>query len=155
MLNLVYTVLGVNSWSWHGEIESDDLTSCFQVMVELWMRMRHMWWYGGHYHEQLGFKRVACMSQLTIPDQAGMRNVSNGSVYPTSGPGLDPIKGSVQCLTRPETRPADCWRATTGPVPFSQQGLLGSVRLISSIVRFCVSGFTFMVPFRYGTINHN
>jgi len=21
-------VLGVNSWSWHGEIERDDLTSC-------------------------------------------------------------------------------------------------------------------------------
>jgi len=24
----VYAVLGVYSWSWHGEIESDDLTSC-------------------------------------------------------------------------------------------------------------------------------
>jgi len=28
MLYLVYAVLGVNSWLWHGEIERDDLTSC-------------------------------------------------------------------------------------------------------------------------------
>ena len=28
MLYLVYAVLCVNSWLWHGEIESDDLTSC-------------------------------------------------------------------------------------------------------------------------------
>jgi len=28
MLYLMYAVLGVKSWSWHGEIEMDDLTSC-------------------------------------------------------------------------------------------------------------------------------
>ena len=28
MLYLMYAVLGVKSWSWHGEIERDDLTSC-------------------------------------------------------------------------------------------------------------------------------
>jgi len=28
MLYSVYAGLGVNSWSWHGEIERDDLTSC-------------------------------------------------------------------------------------------------------------------------------
>jgi len=28
MLYLVYAVLSVNSWSWHGEIERDDLTLC-------------------------------------------------------------------------------------------------------------------------------
>jgi len=40
MLYLVYAVLGVNSRSWRGEIESDDLTSYFQVMVELRTRKR-------------------------------------------------------------------------------------------------------------------
>jgi len=28
MLDLVYTILGVNSWLWHEEIERDDITSC-------------------------------------------------------------------------------------------------------------------------------
>ena len=28
MVYSVYAVLGVNPWSWHGEIERDDLTSC-------------------------------------------------------------------------------------------------------------------------------
>jgi len=36
----VYAVLGVNSRSWHPEIERDDLTLCSQVMVELRMRTR-------------------------------------------------------------------------------------------------------------------
>jgi len=51
MLYSVYAVLGVNSWSWHGEIERDDLTLCSAMMVELWtrkgemgMKMRTMWW---------------------------------------------------------------------------------------------------------------
>jgi len=41
-LYLVYAVLSVNSWSWHGEIERDDLTLCSAMMVELWMRKREM-----------------------------------------------------------------------------------------------------------------
>jgi hypothetical protein len=40
MLYSVYAVLGVNSRSSRGEIESDDLTSYFQVMVELRTRKR-------------------------------------------------------------------------------------------------------------------
>ena len=36
MLDLVYAVFGVNSWSWHGEIEKDDLTLYSAMMVELW-----------------------------------------------------------------------------------------------------------------------
>jgi len=39
----VYAVLGVNSWSCHGEIERDDLTLCSAMMVEMWMRKREMW----------------------------------------------------------------------------------------------------------------
>jgi len=41
MLYLVYActrcmhVLGVNSWSWHGEIQRDDLTLCSAMMVEV------------------------------------------------------------------------------------------------------------------------
>jgi len=42
MLYSVYAVLGVNSWSCHGEIERDDLTLCSAMMVELWMRKRKM-----------------------------------------------------------------------------------------------------------------
>jgi len=34
MLYSVYAVLGVNSWSLHGEIDRDELTSCAEVMVE-------------------------------------------------------------------------------------------------------------------------
>jgi hypothetical protein len=42
MLNSMYAVLGVNSLSWHGEIERDDLTLCSAMMVELWTRKREM-----------------------------------------------------------------------------------------------------------------
>jgi hypothetical protein len=38
----VYTVLGVNSGLWHGEIESDNLTSCIHVMLELSTRKREI-----------------------------------------------------------------------------------------------------------------
>jgi len=38
----VYAVLGVNSWSCHGEIERDHLTLCSAMMVELWTRKREM-----------------------------------------------------------------------------------------------------------------
>ena len=42
MLYSVYAVLGVNSWSCHGEIERDDLTLCSAMMVELWTRKIEM-----------------------------------------------------------------------------------------------------------------
>jgi len=38
----VYVVLCVNSWSWHGEIDSNDLTLCSAMMVELWTRKGEM-----------------------------------------------------------------------------------------------------------------
>jgi len=40
MLYLVYAVLGVNSYSWHGEIESNNMTLCCGVMIEWWIRKR-------------------------------------------------------------------------------------------------------------------
>jgi len=56
MLYSVYAVLSVNSWSWHREIERDDLTSCSAIMVELWMTQREM---GMWEWEQCGgYKRV-------------------------------------------------------------------------------------------------
>ena len=42
MLYSVYVVLGVNSSSWHREIERDDLTLCSAMMIELWTRRREM-----------------------------------------------------------------------------------------------------------------
>jgi len=71
MLYWVYDILGVNTRAWHGEIESDDLTLCFQVMVELTTRMRKLRGYWGNHHEELGLKRISCASQFTIPDMAG------------------------------------------------------------------------------------
>jgi len=42
MLHSVYAVFCVNSWSWHGEIERDDLTLCSAMIVGLRTRMREM-----------------------------------------------------------------------------------------------------------------
>jgi len=38
----VYAVLGANSWSWHRDIDRDDLPLCSAMMVELWTRKREM-----------------------------------------------------------------------------------------------------------------
>jgi len=35
-LKSVYAVFGVNSWSWQGDIDSDDKTLCSAMTVELW-----------------------------------------------------------------------------------------------------------------------
>jgi len=50
LLYSVYAVHSVNSWSWHGEIQRDDLTLCSAIMVELRMRKRD----GGCSWEQYG-----------------------------------------------------------------------------------------------------
>jgi len=71
MLYLVYAVVGVNSWSWHGEIESNDLTLCSYVMVELRTWKREMSGYGGNHHEKLGLKRISCATLFSIPDIGG------------------------------------------------------------------------------------
>ena len=42
MLYSVYAVLGVNSWSFHGEIGRDELPLCSAMMVDLWTRKREM-----------------------------------------------------------------------------------------------------------------
>ena len=42
MLYIVHAVLSVNSLSWHGEIQRDDLTLCCAMMIVLRTRMREM-----------------------------------------------------------------------------------------------------------------
>jgi hypothetical protein len=49
----VETVFGVNSRSWHVEVERDDLTSCSPVVVEQWTRYRTEGGYKGIYQEKL------------------------------------------------------------------------------------------------------
>jgi len=71
MLYSAYTVLGINSRLMHGAIESDDLTSWFQVMVELSTRKREMRGYRGNHHQKLGLKRISCLIQFTISYTAG------------------------------------------------------------------------------------
>jgi len=67
----VYAVLGVNSWSGELEIESDDWTSCFQVMVEIRRSKRELSGHGSNHWEKLELKRSSCPSQFTILDTAG------------------------------------------------------------------------------------
>jgi len=45
ILYLVYAVLCVNSWSWHGEIERADKTLYTAMTPELWMRKRDGGWW--------------------------------------------------------------------------------------------------------------
>jgi hypothetical protein len=68
----VYTVLGVHSRSWHGKTEIDDLTSSSLVMVEMRTRKREMRGEWANHHEKLGFKKIICACQITIPYTAGM-----------------------------------------------------------------------------------
>ena len=69
---LVYALLNVNSWSWHGEIERDDLTWCSSMMVELRIRKREMRGDQGKHHKKQELKRIWYVGQLTMPDTAGM-----------------------------------------------------------------------------------
>jgi len=41
MLYMGYAVLGINSASWHGEIEMNGLTLCSAMMVKFWKRMEY------------------------------------------------------------------------------------------------------------------
>jgi len=71
MQYLVHAMLGVDTWSWHGEIEWNDLTLCSPVMVEWKTSMREMRGDDGNCHEKLGQRRMSYASQFTIPDRPG------------------------------------------------------------------------------------
>jgi len=72
MLNLVCTVLCVNSWSRHGETEKGDLTSCSQVMIELRKIQRDGGWKWNQYG---GFNLVGNLG-YNLPDW--LQNTSCG-----------------------------------------------------------------------------
>jgi len=92
-------------------------------------------------------QRVEGIDEL-IPD-----SVSNGSGKTGSGPGLDRKNGSVRFQTRPQTRPAASWRAKPRPVPGNPRVSTDLARPVGSNLRIRVSGFTFMVAFRYATVD--
>ena len=98
-----------------------------------------------------GLSSEACKRIQVVAVQA---SVSNGSGLRASGPGLDRKNGSVRFQNRPKTRHADSWRAKPGPVPVNPRVSPGLARPIGSNLQFCVSGFIFMVAFRYATVNH-
>jgi len=78
---------------------------------------------------------------------------ARGPGKPASGACLNHKNWSAQFQTRPQTLPADSWRAKPGPVPVNTQILPGVARLVGSNLRFPVSCFTFMVAFRYAPVD--
>jgi len=79
--------------------------------------------------------------------------VSNGSGQPTSGPDLGHKNRLVPFQTLPKTQPVGSWWANPGLVTVNQRVLLGWAGHVGSNLRFCVLGTTFMVPFRYASVN--
>jgi len=68
----VYTVLSVNSQSWHAEIESNGVRFNFEVIAELRITKRAVTGDAGNLDENLGLKRILCDSQLSFSNTAGM-----------------------------------------------------------------------------------
>jgi len=73
MLHSVYAVLGVNWWSWHGEIQRDELNLCFAMMVELRMQKGNGWWRWEHY---VDYKQIWDIRGTTLPIRFRRPNVS-------------------------------------------------------------------------------
>jgi len=94
MLYLEYAALGVNLWSWHAEIEWDDLILCSAMMVELWTRKREM-----------GDKDADDMEDTSGYEKSGLRLAWLGSeelilLYLDDTLGLVPaVSGMVNWLT--------------------------------------------------------
>jgi len=67
----VDAVLGVNSRSWQGEVERDDLSSCSPVMVELWTRKKEIgdgdWDNMGGYEGMWEIRGTTCRIGFRIP----------------------------------------------------------------------------------------
>ena len=72
MLYSVYAVLSVNSWSWHGEIERNNLTLCSGMMLELLTRRRVM----GNEDENDVDKRIWHIRHTTCLFEVGRPRVS-------------------------------------------------------------------------------
>ena len=80
-------------------------------------------------------------------------SVSNGSGEPASGSGSDQKNSSVRFQNRPKSPSAASWQAKPGPGPVNPWVLPGLATPFGSNLRFCVSGFLFMVAFRYLNVN--
>jgi hypothetical protein len=76
---LVYTVISINSWSWHCEIDRDVLTVFAYVIVVLRTRKREMNGDGRNHHDKLGLRRVTFASQCSISGTAGMSSDPAGN----------------------------------------------------------------------------
>ena len=91
ILYSLYVVVSLISWSWHGEIEKDDLTRCSAMMVQLWTLKRDggwRWeWYGGYKQIWeirgttclIGFRRH-CISVLTHWIGSHTCHIQNGKL---------------------------------------------------------------------------
>ena len=113
MLYSVYAVLGVNSWSYHGEIERDDLTLCSAMMVEMWMRKRDM-----------GDEDENDVEDSSGYEQSGVQLAWSGRedlvpVLLHAGSGLVPaVSGMVNWLAQEILlRPSFSWRFVSSPLP--------------------------------------
>jgi len=80
-------------------------------------------------------------------------SVSNGSGEPAMSPGVESKNGSVRCQTWPKSQPPNSWWAKPAPVLIHQQVSPGLARAVGSNLRFCVSGFKYMIAFKYATVN--
>jgi hypothetical protein len=76
---LEYAVLGVNSCTWQGEIERDDSTSLYSVMVQLNRRKRETSGDRGNHDETLELERISCAGPFNIPDPVGYNNDTRSS----------------------------------------------------------------------------
>jgi hypothetical protein len=84
---------------------------------------------------------------------ADVTSSSNRSGYRASVPGYDHINRSVQFQNHPKTWLAGPWWAKPRPVPVNPRVLSCLARLVSSDIRFCVSGFLFIVAYWYLTVD--
>jgi hypothetical protein len=97
---------------------------------------------------------VLIMNMCCIPKlEVHMHSVSTESGYPASGRGLDRKNRSIQFQPRPKTSPTGCCRAKPGPVLVDPWVWLALARPVCSKLRFQILGFTFIVVFRYITVD--
>jgi len=71
MVILVYAVLRVNWWLWHGKIERENVLLYSQLIFELRTREQDMKADLENQHVKLELKRILCTGQLAIPNSEG------------------------------------------------------------------------------------
>jgi len=104
MMYSVYAVLSVNSWSWHGEIETDDLTLCSAMMVELWTRKRHERW---RWEQYGGYERIWKITRTTC--LIGLERPRIGAIICRIGTHTCPIGDGKLTRTQNSLTPSSSW----------------------------------------------